>query len=174
MTEIMRKRLFWIITAFLFVLFLILDWGFYRPGVRELAGLEVEILQSKNQALEMNIPDEKLQEIVSLIEQNSVSRFPEPEAEGHASEHLERLMSLLKGYGIELLSITPREVRQKDQYLISTFFMERRCDYHQFRQLLDATERSLDLIQIEKFNLLTVQEEVVVNLGVRIYLFTRE
>ena len=142
--------------------------------MKQLTGLEAEIVQSKNQSLELNIPNGKLQEIKALIEQNSVSSFPEPGAESHASEHLERLMNLLRGNNIELLSITPGEVKQKDQYLISTFFMELRCDYHQFRQLLDAMEKSLDLIRIKKFRLLTVQNEVVVNLGVEIYLFTRE
>jgi hypothetical protein len=170
----MRKRYFWIITGCLFLLFVAQDWALYRPGVKQLAKLEADVAQSKKQALGHNIPEEKLQDIRALIEQNSVSRFPDPEAEGHASEHLERLTAILKGLDIELLSIAPKEVKQKEQYLTSSFFMELRCNYHQFRELLDAVEKSLDLIRIDQFNLLTVQEEVVATLGVEIYLFTKE
>ncbi len=156
------------------MVFLFEDWILYRPGVKQLAKLDADIAQSKNQAIEHLIPEEKLQDIRALIEQNSVSQHPDPEAESHASEHLERFMGILKGLNIELLSIAPKEVKQKEQFLTSSFLMELRCDYHQFRQLLDAVEKSLDLIRIDTFDLITVQKEVVVTLGVEIFLFTKE
>jgi Tfp pilus assembly protein PilO len=80
-------------------------------------------------------------------------------------------MAALKELQIELLSITPKEVVQEDLVTTSPYVMELRCDYHQFAQLLDAIERCNDLMQITKFDLVAVREEVVATLSVDIHLF---
>jgi hypothetical protein len=170
----MSKKLFLIIIASLFVLFLIEDWMLYQPSAKKLEKLNQAIAGSQTHALGHLIPTKQLEDIQNLVVQNSVSGATDSGTEGRASEHLGRLTSNLKELDIELLSITPKEVRQEKGYMTSSYVMELRCDYHQFRQLLELIEKSYDLIEIASFQLVTVQTEVVVTLGVKVYLFTEE
>jgi hypothetical protein len=170
----MSKKIFYIIIASLFILFLIEDWMLYRPSAKKLEELNQAIAQSQSQALGHLIPTKQLEEIQELVAQNTIRITSDTGAEGQASEHLGRLTSNLKELNIELLSITPREVKQQQGYITSSYLMELRCDYHQFRQLLEIIEKSYDLIHITSFQLVTIQAEVVVTLGVKIYLFTEE
>jgi len=170
----MSKKIFLIVTASLFLFFLIEDWALYRPGEKRLEKLNQAIAQSQSQGFRHLIPAKQLESIQELVAQNTITDANDTAAERHASEHLGRLTSNLKELDIELLSITPKEVRQEQGYVTSAYVMELRCDYHQFRQLLEVIEKSLDLIQITNFQLVTIREEVVITLGVKIYLFTEE
>jgi hypothetical protein len=115
-----------------------------------------------------------MENIQALIVQNTITGAEDSGVENQVSEHLGRLTGNLKELNIELLSITPKEMRQQQGFMTSSYVMELHCDYHQFRQLLEVVENSLDLTEITNFQLVTIREEVVVTLGVKIYLFTEE
>jgi hypothetical protein len=167
----MNKNLFLAISGFFFLLFLALDLFLYRPGANELRHLNAEIVQSRNQALGSQIPSDQLMKIRGLIEQNIVRPGAGSGGEDQTSETLGRLMAALKELDIELLSITPGETKQDQLMVTSPFEMELRCDYHQLLSLFEAIERSPDLIKTTGFELIKVQNEVVVNLSAVIYMF---
>jgi Tfp pilus assembly protein PilO len=170
----MNKRIFWIATLVFFVIFVVEDLSLYRPGLKNLGQLNEAMARTRSQFLGSQIPAEKLDRIKEIIEQNSLAEVPRPGSEDQASETLGRLMDTLRELQIELLSITPNKIWQSETFVVYPYQMEMRCDYHQFARLLSAIEISTDLIQIKKFELATIQEEVVVTLQFEIYLFIGE
>jgi len=171
MREFMRKRRFVIIAGLLVLLFLVMDWAVYRPGVSRLARLNREVAQSRSQFLGTQIPPKKLDRIKEIIAQNTIEELAEKNGEDHASEALGRLMATLKELEIELLSITPEQALSSGAVLSSPYVMELRCDYHRFARLLEAIERSNDLMEIDQFDLVAIKENVVATLAVDIQLF---
>jgi len=167
----MRKKRFFIIAAFFVLLFLAEDWVVYRPGVSRLKRLNRQVSEARSQFLGSQIPPQKLARIKEIIAQNTIQGLAEKNGEDHASEALGRLMATLRELEIELLSITPKEVLPSGTVLSSPYVMELRCDYHRFAQLLEAIERSSDLMEIEQFELMAIKEEVVATLTVDIQLF---
>lgn len=167
----MRKRRFFIIAALFVLLFLAEDWAVYRPGVSRLKRLNREVAEARSQFLGTQIPPQKLARIKEIVAQNTVHGLTEKSGEDHASETLGRLMATLKELEIELLSITPGQVLPAGSVISSPYSMELRCDYHRFARLLDAIERSNDLIEIDQFELVAIKEEVVATLSVDIQLF---
>jgi hypothetical protein len=170
----MNKKIFIIIALGLFLLFLVMDWVFYQPSADKLGELNQAIAESQSQAFGYLIPAKQMENIQALIVQNTITGAEDSGVENQVSEHLGRLTGNLKELNIELLSITPKEMRQQQGFMTSSYVMELHCDYHQFRQLLEVVENSLDLTEITNFQLVTIREEVVVTLGVKIYLFTEE
>ncbi len=170
----MKKNCFFIIAAFFVLLFLIEDWIIYRPDADQLKRLNQEVVKSRSQFLGSQIPPEKMAKIKEIIAQNTIDELVENSEEDHASEALGRLMATLKELEIELLSITPKQVLPSGLVLSSPYIMELRCDYHRFARLLEAIERSNDLMEINEFDLVVVKEEVVATLAVDIQLFIRD
>jgi hypothetical protein len=170
----MSKKIFLAISAFFFLLFLVEDLFLYRPGANKLRRLNVEITQSRGQALGSQIPSYQLMKIRELIEQNIRRSSSGSGGEDQTSETLSRLMAVLKELDIELLSITPGETKQDEFMVTNAFAMELRCGYHQLMNLFEAIEKSPDLIKTTGFELIRVQEEVVVNLSAVIYMFLEE
>ena len=170
----MNKKLFIAISGFVFLLFLVEDLFLYRPGANELQRLNAGIVQSRNEAVGGQIPSDQLIKIRELIEQNTIQPGSGVSGEDQTSETFCRLMAVLKELDIELLSITPGETKQDELMVTSSFMMELRCRYHQLMSLFKAIERSPDLIKTTGFELIRVQEEVVVNLSAEIYMFLEE
>ena len=167
----MRKKLFWIATAFLFLSFAVEDWAFYRPGNKRLNHLNAAISQSRGQILGHQFPAEQLQTVKALLERNSAVGGTNHGSQDYAAQSLGKLTGILKELQIELLSIVPKDIRQEGFFVVSPFEIEFRCGYHQFGRLLEAIERSRDLIDVREFHLSVVEEEAVVKLSVDIYLF---
>ncbi len=170
----MGKRLFWIVIAFLFLIFAAEDWAFYRPWSRKLDRLDQAIAEFQDQILGSQIPADRLQKIKDLIEENSIDNSAGSAAENWASQFLGELMALSNEMGIELLSIEPGSGWGEDLCVVYPFKMELRCEYHQLRLLLEAIERSRDLIHIKKFQIFTVQEETLATLAVDIYFIKKD
>jgi len=170
----MRKKRFFIIAAFFALLFLTEDWGMYRPGMNRLKRLNRQVAEARSQFLGTQIPPQKLARIKEIVAQNTILGLTEKNGEDHASEALGRLMATLKELEIELLSITPKQTLPSGSVLSSPYIMELRCDYHQFAQLLEAIERSNDLMEIDQFELVAIKEVVVATLAVNIQLFIED
>jgi|GEM_PF-1832778 len=167
----MRKKRFFIIAALFVLLFLAEDWAVYRPGVSRLKRLNRQVVEARSHFLGTQIPPQKLARIKEIVAQNTIYEFTEKDGEDHASQTLGRLMTTLRELEIELLSITPEQVLSSGSVLSSPYVMELRCDYHRFAQLLEAVERSNDLMEIKQFELVAIKEEVVATLTVDIQLF---
>jgi len=170
----MRKKLFWIATACLFLVFATEDWAFYRPGTRRLEQLNRAIGTSQGQVLGRHLPEEKLDKIRELIMHNTVQGQPSPDGETYATQSLGRLTAILKELNIELLSFTPGVARQEDLFVVSPFEIELRCGYHQFGRLLDTIDKSSDFIVVRKFQISMVQDEPLAKLSVEVYLFKKD
>jgi len=170
----MDKKIFLISVAALGLIFVAEDWTLYRPGARKLQYLQGAIVQSRNQFLGSQISAGKFDKIKQIIEQNTTHGPISSAEEGHASRTLGRLMNELKELKIELLSIEPKPFVQTEFYTVTPVALELRCRYHQFASLLDAIEKSDDLVDMKQFSLAAVQEEVVASLSVEIYTFVKE
>jgi hypothetical protein len=170
----MRKNRFFIIVAFLVLVFLVEDWIVYRPGMNKLKRLNQEVAESRSQFLGSQIPPDKLARIKEMITQNSIHEWNQGGGKDYASETLGRLMATLKELEIELLSITPKQVVQSGSVVSSPYVMELRCDYHQFTKLLETIERSNDIMKINQFDLVAVREEKVATLAIDIQLFIED
>jgi hypothetical protein len=170
----MKKKRFFIIAAFFIFLFLVEDWAVYRPGVSRLERLNRQVAEARSQFLGTQIPPQKLARIKEIIVQNTIHGLTEKDGEDHASEALGRLMATLKELEIELLSITPKQAVPSGSILSSPYVMELRCDYRRFALLLEAIERSNDLMEIDHFELVAVKEEVVATLTIDIQMFIED
>ena len=167
----MRKKLFWIATALLFLVFAAEDWAFYRPGVKKLNRLNETIGQSQNQIMGYRLSSKKLQKVRELLMQNSVQGQPGPDRESYTNQSLARLTAILEDLDIELLSMKPGEARQENLFIVSPFEIELRSGYHQFRRLLEAIERSHHFIVIREFDLSVIEGNTLVKLSVDVYLY---
>jgi hypothetical protein len=166
----MRKKLFWIATALMFLVFATEDWAFYRPGIKRLTHLNETIGKSQNQILGYRISAKRLQKIKELITQNSVQGQPGPDRESFTNQSLARLTAILEDLDIELLSMKPGETRQENLFVVSPFEIELRCGYHQFKHLLEAIESSHHFIVIREFELSVIESNTLVKLFVEVYL----
>jgi Tfp pilus assembly protein PilO len=170
----MRKKLFWIATACLFLIFAAEDWAFYRPGTKKLEQLNQTIGESQSQVMSRQLPAEKLEKVKELIRQNTLEGQPSPDGESYTTQSLGRLTAILKELNIELLSFTPGDARQEELFVVSPFEIELRCGYHQFGKLLDTIDKSPDFIVIRKLQISMVQDEPLAKLSVEVYLFKKD
>jgi hypothetical protein len=65
----------------------------------------------------------------------------------------------------------PGQAKQENLFVVSPFEIELRCGYHQFRRLLEAIERSQNLIVIREFELSVIEGNTLVKLSVEVYLY---
>lgn len=136
--------------------------------------LNQAIGRSQSQVMGSQLSEEKLKKVKELIRQNTVEGEPDPTGESYANQSLGRLTAILKELKLELLSITPGDIRQEEAFVISPFEIELRCEYHQFGKLLDSIEKAPDFIVIRELKISMVQDEPMVKLSVDVYLFKKD
>ncbi len=170
----MKNKFFWIVTAFLFLVFAAEDWAFYRPGSKKLDRLDQAIGRSQSDILRSRLTANQLQAIKEMVSHNMAQGEPDPAGQNYVSESLEKLTTLLKKQNIDLLSCDPRDVRQEKLYAVTPFEMELQGSYHQFGRLFEAIERSSDFIVIRQFKLSTAEKKMTAQLSVDVYLLKRD
>jgi hypothetical protein len=135
----------------LFVLF----WGYdvivFSAKPDRVIELDSELAAAREELIAAQILAENLRLVDDLIAANLALSDSDSLAKGASVPFLEYLTGVLDEEGVALLSLTPREVERKPNYVRSPYDLKVRCSYRQFGALVDRLEKSERLITIDEF-----------------------